>query len=219
MKPAFTSKYSSNNRSREKSAPYRMEPDLMIWRRFKAGDESAFITIYERYVNVLFQLGIQFTPDDDLVKDCLQDFFIALRQKRQNLSDTDDIRLYLFKAFRRRLCAYLKKKTKFIDKREDIEHATSFPIELAADEKIINAQFDDLQLQKLNNALQKLPSKEREALYYFYFQNMSYQEIAVIFNYDHVSSARRLMYKSLRKLRKLLLAVAGLMLDLTYYFF
>jgi RNA polymerase sigma-70 factor (ECF subfamily) len=196
-----------------------MEADLMIWRRFKAGDESAFITIYERYVNILFQLGIQFTPDDDLVKDCLQDFFIALRQKRQNLSDTDDIRLYLFKAFRRRLCAYLKKKTKFIDKREYIAHATSFPIELAADEKIINAQFDDLQLQKLNNALQKLPSKEREALYYFYFQNMSYQEIAVLFNYDHVSSARRLMYKSLRKLRKLLLAVAGLMLDFTYYLY
>lgn len=210
MEPDFGFKYSTGSHS-EQASVSRDESELGLWRRFKAGDESAFIAIYQRFVNELFQLGTQFTADDDLVKDCLQDFFIEIRQKRQNLSDTDNIRLYVFKSFRRRVLAYAARKTKYIS-REDVGFSASFPVELAADEKIINAQFDELQLQKLNAALQKLPSKEREALYYFYFQNMSYQEIANIFNYDHVSSARRLMYKSLNKLKKLLLFLAGFIL-------
>ena len=81
---------------------------------FKEGDDGAFVYIYRVYINLLFTLGLQFTKNEALIKDCLQDFFIELREKRYNLGDTDNIKLYLFKSFRRRIIAYLKKESRFV---------------------------------------------------------------------------------------------------------
>ncbi|MGK7396223.1 MAG: RNA polymerase sigma factor [Candidatus Cyclobacteriaceae bacterium M3_2C_046] len=177
--------------------------DYELWHQFKQGHEEAFITIYNRFVEDLYQLGHQLTADSETIKDCLQDFFIELRTRRENLSDTDNIKLYLFKSFRRKIFHTLKKskRLKFVsDQQED----DTFPAEFSADEKIINAQMDEFQLKQLNEALSKLPAKEREAIYYFFYKNMSYSEIAALYHYDHISSARRLIYKSLKKLRKFL---------------
>jgi len=177
--------------------------DLDIWRSFKGGHEGDFILIYNRFSNILFNQGIQITTDRELIKDCLQDFFVELRTRRQNLSDTDNIKLYLFKSFRRKVFAEIKKHRKHKVYQEMMKYA-SFPVELAIDEKIINAQYEKEQLQRLNAALKLLPAKEREALYYYYYQNFTYQEITEIYKYDHVSSARRLIYKAISKLKALL---------------
>jgi RNA polymerase sigma-70 factor (ECF subfamily) len=56
-------------------------------------------------------------------------------------------------------------------------------------------------LERLNKAISALDSKERRAIYYFYFKGLSYEQIAEIFNFSHVSSARRVMYRSLKQLR------------------
>jgi RNA polymerase sigma factor (sigma-70 family) len=176
--------------------------DLQLWQHFKNGDEGAFIDIYKKYINLLYNQGIQITYDRESVKDCLQDFFIEFRQRRAKLSDTDNIKLYLLKSFRRRLIAYLKKKSKYFVN-DDILKATIYPVELAVDEKLINAQYQQEQLEQLNKVLKELPVKEREALYYYFYQDLSYHEIAEIYKYDHVSSARRLIYNSLKRLKSL----------------
>lgn len=177
--------------------------DIQLWKLFKSGNEGAFVKIYSDFVNMLYNLGKQFTYDHDLVKDCLQDFFIYLRTHRENLSDTDNIKLYLIKSFRRSLISDLKKQSKYFLSESSLNQ-NFFPVELSTDEKLINAQFEEEQLSKLNKGLNKLPVKEREALYYYFYQNLSYQEIAHIYHYDHISSARRLIYKSLHKLKELL---------------
>ena len=176
------------------------ETDSQLWKRFKKGDESAFISLYKLNIHRLFKLGMKFTCDRNLVKDCLQDFFADLIQKRQNLSDTDNIYLYLFVAFRRKILLYLRRKKKHTH--EVLDEGSPFQVELGAEEKIINAQWDEYQVKKLNKALADLDPKEREAIYYFYFNNMSYQEIAEVFNYHQVSSARRLLYRAIFKIRK-----------------
>ena len=191
-----------------KGKPERNYPsDEKLWRLFKEGDEGAFVTIYNQYIDKLYQIGIQFTSDSDAIKDYLQDFFINIRDRKEKLSNTDNIRLYLFKAFRRKVFHELKKKKRFASIANQKE--STFPVEFSIEEKIINAHFDEFQLKKLNQALEKLPVKEREAIFYFYFQNLSYKEIADMLHYDHISSARRLIYKSLDKLRKLFLIISG----------
>ncbi|CAN5482615.1 sigma-70 family RNA polymerase sigma factor [soil metagenome] len=175
--------------------------DKLIWDAFKNGDEAAFITIYKDYVNKLYNYGCQFTSDREMVKDCLQDFFIYLRKNRLGFGETTSIKLYLFKSFKRRVIDYLKKFNKEYQQNEKFAFS-QFSVELSSESIYINQQIEASQLEKLNKALKALDTKEREAIYYFYYEGLSYEQIAEIFNFSHVSSARRVMYRGLCNLRQ-----------------
>lgn len=179
--------------------------DTELWNAFRDGDEGAFIQIYHQYANILFNYGCQFTADREMVKDCLHDFFIYLRKNRSGFGHTSFIKMYLLKAFRRKVVDYLKKLQKESQKNEAFLFS-QFPVELSSETVYINQQIEEDQLKKLNRALKSLDSKEREAIYYFYYEGLSYDQIAEIFAFSHVSSARRLVYRGLSQLRKLIVA-------------
>jgi RNA polymerase sigma-70 factor (ECF subfamily) len=80
-----------------------------------------------------------------------------------------------------------------------------FPVELSSEAKFIQQQMEVDLLADLNRALELLDNREREAIYYFYYQGLSYEQIAEIFDFSYVSSARRLIYKALANLRKTML--------------
>src|SRR5690606_5118239 len=178
--------------------------DAQLWKAFKAGDEAAFVQLYHQYTNILFNYGCQFTADRDMVKDCLQDFFIYLRKNRAGFSDTTSIKMYLLKAFKRRVIEYSKRYNKENEKNGSFLFF-QFPVELSSETIYIDQQIEEEQIYKLNMALQSLDSKEREAIYYFYYEGLSYEQIAEIFNFSHTSSARRLVYRGLSQLRKLIM--------------
>ena len=52
--------------------------DRKLWTRFINGDDKAYSMLYERYVDILFPYGMGFTPNRELVKDCIQDIFILV---------------------------------------------------------------------------------------------------------------------------------------------
>ncbi len=191
---------SIGNNHAENSHPSIKEDDLKIWSAFKEGDEAAFIYIYKEYANLLFNFGSKFSSDKELVKDCLQDFFVYLRNAREKLGDTDSIKHYLLKSFRRRVIEYVNK---FYRDNKKTNAAIDFQlqIEISDELKLINSQVQKEYSQKLNRALEKLDVNEKEAVYYFYYEALTYKEIAEILGYKHVSSVRRLIYKSIGKLK------------------
>jgi RNA polymerase sigma factor (sigma-70 family) len=180
--------------------------DLEVWKAFKEGDESAFIKIYKLHIQSLFNYGCQFTGDRELIKDCLQDFFIDLRRRREHLADTDNIRFYLMKGFRRRLVRDFEKELKEKVKSDELRSAM-FEVELSHELKLIESQMEVQQLSRLNEALERLPAREREAIFYFYYENLSYQQIADLLQMDHVSSARRIIYRALARMREIIIGV------------
>jgi RNA polymerase sigma-70 factor (ECF subfamily) len=187
--------------------------DQILWALFKGGDEAAFIIIYQDYCNLLFNYGCQFCQDEELIKDCLQDFFVYLREKRKNLGDTTSIKLYLMKAFKRRVIDYLNKHQKQNKKQEEFL-LFQFPIEMSSEDIYIKNQLEEEEIITLKKALESLDVKEREAIYYFYYEKLTYEQIAIILEFSHVSSARRLIYRGLGKLRKfILLLILGLMVE------
>ncbi len=178
--------------------------DLEIWGKFKEGDKGAFVYIYRTYVNDLFQIGVQLSRDRSLIKDCIQEFFIELHDRIFYLGDTDNIRLYLIKSFRRKVFKYLKKQKPFVSQDQIDE---SFFVKLATDDVDINARFGKEQLSRLNKALSDLKVRDREIIYYYFYENFGYRKIAEIMEYDHVSSARRSVYKVLRRLKDMMVIV------------
>ena len=50
--------------------------------------------------------------------------------------------------------------------------------------------------------MSKLTLRQKEAVLYFYYEGMSYKEIADIMDLQKVKSARKLIYRSIDTLRK-----------------
>jgi len=174
------------------------EPDLKSWQLLKEGDEAAFITIYKYYFEILFRYGSQFTQDQHIIQDGIQELFIDLRRNRQNLSSTTSIKKYLFKSFKNKIF-YLLKKEKALKVRH--QKADYFQLEISVEERLIDQQLTREKKEKLQRALEKISGRQREAIYYFYFENMSYQEIAEVMDLSHVKSARNLVYEALKLLK------------------
>jgi RNA polymerase sigma factor (sigma-70 family) len=174
------------------------EDDSLLWRRFKSGNESAFIEIYRRYFDALFVYGCQFTKREELVEDAVQDLFLNLRKRRERLGDTDNIRFYLFVSLKRRL---VRELSKWYNRWEGFSGEMVFYASLPYEQLLIQQQLNQETAKHLNNAISKLPSKKREMLYYFYHENLTYEQIRELMGFRRVKSVRNLLYEIIGTLR------------------
>lgn len=176
--------------------------DVEAWDAFRQGNESAFIFIYEVYFEVLFGYGFSIVPDENLVKDSLQDLFIQLRERREKLGPTDSIKFYLFKSLKRRL---LKEISKWPGNKDSLDAIPAdFQFTLSYEAQLIDRQLTAEKIHQLNEAIAQLSRRQREIIYYSFFEGFNYVQIQDIMGLESHQSARNLMYKALKELRLLL---------------
>lgn len=174
--------------------------DQFIWTAFKQDDESAYVYIYQKYFAGLITYGSQFTKDDQLLEDCIQDLFIDLKKNKSNLTDKNSsIKLYLFKSLKRRIIEYRRKANRFMF--EHVEEEKNFEIVLSIETLLIEKQVKDEQLIQLRKAMEKLTGRQREVLYYLFYEELTYQEIQELMGFDHVRSVRNIFYKAVTVLK------------------
>ena len=174
-----------------------------IWLNFKNGEEEAFVWIYKTYFAVLYNFAKQFNLDSGFVKDHIQELFIYIRSNREKLADVNSIKFYLFRALRRRLLSNKKRKYSFLSLFSSSSKQV-FEIEIteSPEVKLINQSLDEEIKERLSKSMSKLTIRQKEAVIYFYFEGMSYQEIANIMDLQKVKSARKLIYRAIEALRK-----------------
>ena len=174
-----------------------------VWIKFKNGDEDAFVWIYQNYFSVLYNYARQFDLDPDFVKDHIQDLFIYIRENRSRLADISSIKFYLFKSLRRRLLANHKQKFSLLSI-FGLENRSVFEIKITEtpEIKLINRTLDDEKKERIGKSLNRLTARQREAVLYFYYEGLSYREIAEIMGLKRTKSARKLIYRAIDALRK-----------------
>lgn len=173
------------------------EPEL--WEAFKTGDEAAFVTIYNRYFEELCDFGVQYV-DLIIVEDAVQDMFIHLRKRRHKLPKIKKtIRLFLFQCLKRRILNILKKEDRTIKKEVPFNR---FGITTCHESVIILNEEQQIKLEKLEKALVGLNEKHKEAIYYYFYKGMTYEEVQELLGFRDVKSARNLIYKVIKTLRK-----------------
>ncbi len=187
---------------KEEDSNFEKMSDKEIWALFSAGQEDAFIHIYNKYFSLLFGFGCQFTQDKELVKDCIQEMFIYMRQKLKKSSKIDSIKFYLFVSLRNRIVKTLKKNSFLSFVRGVQLPEDAFGFESAHEIQLINQQLSEEKSAKLLRALNKLTIKQREAVTYFFYDGLSYSQVAVLMNLKATKSARKLIYRSLNSLRE-----------------
>ncbi|QHT70680.1 sigma-70 family RNA polymerase sigma factor [Rhodocytophaga rosea] len=179
--------------------------DKEVWRKFKNGNEAAFAQIYSRYVKMLFGYGMKLVKDTDIVEDCIHDLFIELWGRKEHLGDTDAVKLYLFKALKRKIIRVVARH------RTSLQSTTSITDEFDADivfpheTLLILNQLNYEQEERLKQGINKLSENQREIIYLRFYANLSYEEISslLLINYQ---SVKNLMFRSMKALRKELIS-------------
>lgn len=173
----------------------------MLWNQMKEGSVYAFETLYDRYFTILYGYGLQFCTDRELVKDCLQELFVDLYQRRTNLSEVNKVKQYLFVAFRHCILRQLSSRNFLF---EPITVNYHFQVNLSHEHQMISDQFDEECQKLLRNSFTQLSCRQKEAIFLRFYENMSYAEIAEVMKMKEVKYARTLVYRALVSMKSVL---------------
>lgn len=172
------------------------------WLQFKNGNKEAFAIFYNLHIDRLFQYGLKLSNDEDTIKDAIQEVFLDLYLNREkNNSTPENLKYYLLLALKRNLIKKLKTKRRF-DYGDQIEMNFN-DFEFSVEYQIIEQETDNEIRQKVIDALDQLPGKQKEAVYLRFNEAMDYPEIAKILGIT-IESARKQVYRALKTVRELL---------------
>jgi RNA polymerase sigma factor (sigma-70 family) len=162
--------------------------------RIKAGDEKALEFLYKKYYRMMTKLVITNSGTEDEARDIYQDALIVFWQKATsgNLVLTSKISTYIYS-----ICQNLWRKELDRKKRlsnEEKDTAVALDTETAEKEKIIAHCID------------QLGETCKKVLTYYYFEEMSMQDIADKLGFANTDTAKTKKYKCKKKLDELVKA-------------
>ena len=174
--------------------------EINCWHRFITnGEIDALSDIYRMYVNDLFSYGMKIHPDKNIVKDAIQDVFIQLIEKQNQIKLTDKVKVYIFKSLRNKILENLRTR----NRKNNIEIVISQSInslEKDIEQKIISSEEEQAYKDIIELAIQSLSGHQREAIFLRYTNDCDYEQISEILEID-VASSRTLIYRSLKQIK------------------
>lgn len=172
------------------------------WSAFKAGDKEAFSRIYHHHVEGLLKYGYKIHHNRPLVEDCVQDLFIELWKSRGNLSDTTSVKFYLFQAVRYKILRKINEESKNEESKielmtlENYERLSLWHVE----NDLVEFEIQSQQMSYLEDSINALPARQREAINLRFYNNFSNEEVARIMGVNY-KSACRFIYMAIKKLK------------------
>jgi RNA polymerase sigma factor (sigma-70 family) len=173
--------------------------DNFIWDKFRKGNANAFEVIYERNIQILANYGRRMCPDDELVKDAIQDMFVDIWRNRTNLGSTNSIKYYLIKAYRRNLIKKINASKRFEEHEENSSYFNG-AFQSSHDYAIVEAEMEEAQLTQLNTLIEALPARQKEALFLRFYGGLNYMEISETMGINQ-QSAHNMVFRALEVLR------------------
>lgn len=176
-----------------------------LWHSFLEGNDKSFAIIYQRHIEQLISYGYKLSYDRELVHDCIQEVFMDLFLKRKKLSvNIENLKAYLFVAFRNGLIKEISKSRKFetLDTDKCKEYLI-FNVEYSFQYKLIKLEISNERRNCLKDVINSLPSRQKEIIYLKFEEELGYSEISEIMKLS-VESARKLLYRALLSLRKII---------------
>lgn len=171
-----------------------------LWRSFVDGDENCYKSLFKSYYKELYGYGLKLCNQPDLVKDSIQELFEKIWERRSNLSHIDSPRVYLFVSLRRKILLKMKKH-KFRTDLHEVDESTL--LNFGIEDFIIRDETRVQQKKKILEALNQLSDRQKEIIYLFFYNGMSYNEIEKILSIKR-QSVSNLMFRSLETLRSIL---------------
>ncbi len=174
--------------------------------QLKNGDQIAFELLFHYYYPGLVLYATQFIPDRDEAEEIVQDLFVTLWQKHPHLLTSDSLKSYFFISVKNKSLNYLKHKKIEEDYINRLNN-------LAENHLVYNPDIyleTDLK-EKINHAVNILPTRCREIFIMSRFRGMKNEKIAEELQLSkrtvetHISQALRILRNELKDYAGLLL--------------
>lgn len=156
-----------------------LEEEQKLWREMLAGDVTAFEHLIDRTYDLLFNYGIKFNGDRELIKDCIQDVFLGVWEKRDALNPEIPPKPYLLASLRRRLhrlASRLRMDCMDYYNESDIV----FDLEFNAEYQLIESEKDRQLASRMTEMLNELPKRQKEAVFLRFYNDMEREQIALV---------------------------------------
>jgi RNA polymerase sigma factor (sigma-70 family) len=192
--------------------------DASLWNDFLAGNKQVFERIFLAHYDDLFRYGMRLTGDEEVVKDCIQNLFQRLWQRRKALGAIEEVKPYLFAALRHHITDELRAQKRRASLQSSYPSEVEVTVQHSIEDFLIAQQLSSEQQSLLLGALQQLSNRHREALYLKFFDGFAYDRIAEIMGLNQ-QSVRNLVHQAIKRMRQvlpypLLVLLNGLFLNL-----
>lgn len=172
----------------------------MLWLQFKNGDIEAYARLYRLFSLSLIAYGSRLCPDSHLLKDQIQELFVELWNSRNNLSVTDSVKFYLFRALRYKLIRLEKSRHSRIVL---LSHASEWAgglLQQPVEDSIVEKEMYESRVALLKKAMKELTLRQQEVIHLRFYQGFSHEQISALMDMNH-QSVRNLLHRALTRLR------------------
>ncbi|GGH49489.1 RNA polymerase sigma factor [Dyadobacter endophyticus] len=190
------------------------EEEQKLWREMLAGDVTAYEHLIDRTYDLLFHYGTKFNSDRELIKDCIQDVFLSVWEKRNALNPEIPPKPYLLASLRRRLhrlASRLRMDCMDYYNESDIV----FDIEFSVEYQLIESENDRLVASRMTEMLNELPKRQKEAVFLRFYNDMEREEIAMVMDIQP-QSVSNLLQEAFKFIKSHWKAIVSLALTLPF---
>ena len=164
----------------------------------RQGDQNAFMSLYDMYAEMLLNYGLCITSDKELVKDCVQDVFIKLISKSQDLQVTK-VTSYLLISLRNRLLDEFRRKNYMTETAVEDIRISSTTVEDVENSYILDESSLN-NVRKVQILMDELTPRQRQVFTLYYIEQRKYEDICDIMQMNY-HSVRNLVHRGMLKLR------------------
>jgi len=165
-----------------------------LFERIKKGDEKAFEILFHKYYRYLCLYSAKIINEDSAAEEIVQDFFVKIWEKREQLNIETSLKNYLFRSVKNLCINYIQhNKTKI----RHAKHVLSEVENNFSDDD--NYPEIDLSV-KIEESINSLPEKRKEIFRLSRQEGLKYHEIAQKLNISikTVETQMSLAIKTLR---------------------
>ena len=173
--------------------------DQLLWQSIRGGNQLAFSSLYRKYVNALYNYGMHILADHDCVVDTIQEVFINIWTRREFMADVSKVQYYVFKSFRNLYFQRINKENKLVHQVDFLEYS-DFKVD-SFEQELITIQGNDQRIKSLQNAVNDLTKRQKEAVILRFYNELSFQEVGSLMGIS-VDSVHNLLSKAITVLRK-----------------
>ena len=165
-----------------------------LWEDFEAGNAAAFRALHDLTYDELYHYGLRLLNRPAMVRDALQDTFVAVWQRKGQQPPVREPWLFLLTSLRHKLFDLIRKEKEL---KVDATHVPSPEDVMMAEEAVAERR------KWLADRLGLLPDRQREALHLKYRVNLAYPEMAEVLGvsqqvaYNYVNRGIKALRKAL----------------------
>lgn len=174
------------------------KPTYQTNRKFGA-DNDIYVLLYDVYVDMLYAYGRGMGFEKEELRDAIHDVFLNFITRQTKFDNVHNLRYYLLRSLRNKLIDM--KRTSLVSCQFDESSEPEMYLTVSIDETLADRERVAALKSRLENMLNELSSKQKQAVYMKYMLDMDYEDIAAVLDVTP-HAVRKFVSKGLANLRR-----------------